>query len=222
MKIEDINLKRKIRTDANQISHYHRQIKDYNIVLIIYDIESKREFYFEEDEIYNYNGSNSAKRYKKSIHNYKNYLDEDLNDYAFENHILVYSKYFKKHILEYKTNQNSLHNYQIEIIKNIKRTFKREEEEERNFFINNVANLYQNKEDLFMEYLKEFHLKNVNRERFNRILKQIDNKTIFFNLNNKDKLNRKPISYKEHIKYLEDQKKRMKDPLNGSLDIMFH
>ncbi len=198
MKSEYINLKRKLRTDANQISHYNRHIKDCNTVLIIYDFENKIEYYLDEEDIYSYNGGNSKKRYKKNIYNYKNYINEDLRDFAFENHYLVYSKYFIRDVLNGNLFKEGLHKFQIEIIKKIKRTFS--SDAERDFFIKNVNYLYENKEDLFIEYLNEFHLNKVNKKRFDRILKQIDNKTIFFNLNNKDKLERLPITKEEHQK----------------------
>lgn len=131
MKIESINLD-KLRTDANQLKHYNRQIEKYNYSLIIYDYKEQKEFYLTEEEIFNYNGLiDKRNRYKNEVYNFKNYMDSNYNLYRYENYVLVYSKYFKKY-----TSKEEFQNYQKLIIKNIERTFK--SEAERNFFIKNV------------------------------------------------------------------------------------
>ena len=179
MKIESINLD-KLRTNANQLKHYNRQIETYNYCLIIYDYKEHKEFYLKEEEIFNYNGVIDKKnRYKKEVYNFKNYMDGNYNLYRFENYVLVYSKYFKEY-----TSKEEFQNYQKSIIKHIKRTFK--SDAERNFFINNVQYLEEDIEELFDEYLKELNLLKDSKKRFHRILKSIENKTMFFNINKKD------------------------------------
>ncbi len=179
MKIEKIDLE-KLRTNANQLKHYNRQIKNHDFCLILYDYTSKEEFYLTEEDIFNYNGNNKKDRYKKDTYDFKNYLDDDFKPYAFDGYFFIYSKYFKT-----KTPKQKLQNYQIEIIKTMKRTFK--SNEERDFFIKYVEYLEEKKEDLFEEYLKYFNKLRDSRTRFNNILKAINNKTIFFNLNKRDK-----------------------------------
>lgn len=176
MKIENIDLT-KLRTTANQLKHYNRQIKNYNYCLILYDYNSKKEFYFNEEEIFNYNGNNKKDRYKKDIYDFKNYINDNFKPYSFKGYCLSYSKY-----LEEYTSKQKLLDYKIKLIQSIERTFK--SEDERDFFIKHIQ--YLNEKELFDEYLKYFGKLRDSEKRFNNILKSIQNKTVFFNLDKKN------------------------------------